>query len=144
MIKNRFSTLWQSVASRQISIGSEHPSSYLHASAVPKKLLAAHLSTLLTLKILFFFSLCGFPPPGSRRQPPHQPAGILLHRTAAQWNHTRTGSRCGSAEVRQSHSGSVPLSVLATSRGKCNVKCSYRPRLNIKLVKKKNMLTTHC
>lgn len=41
--------LWQSVALQQTS-------SYLHASAVPKKLLAGHLSTLLTLKILFFFS----------------------------------------------------------------------------------------
>lgn len=131
---NRFSMLWQSVALQQTS-------SYLHASAVPKKLLAGHLSTLLTLKILFFF-LCGFPPPGSRRQPPHQPAGILLHRTAAQWNHTRTGSRRGSAEVRQWHSGSVPLVRLTTSRGKCSVRCSFRPRLNIKLVK--HMLTTHC
>lgn len=42
--------LWQSVALQQTS-------SYLHASAVPKKLLAGHLSTLLTLKILFFFSV---------------------------------------------------------------------------------------
>lgn len=36
---------------------------------------------------------------GPRCQSAHQSAGLLLHRSAAQWHYTWAGPRCGSTEV---------------------------------------------
>ena len=37
---------------------------------------------------------------GPRCQSSHQSAGLLLHRSAAQWSYTWAGPRCGSVEVK--------------------------------------------